>query len=319
MKRYWSWPITLDLFLGGVGGGSLFVAMVLRFVFGELGFVFAFVALAAVAAYAVALFFLVFELGQPPQFYRAFVTATAVIKWGAVFLSVSLVFAFLYCVSFLPLSWLGFLIPLRSICMVIAGISGVGVMLYAGLMLASCKSHAFWASPAIPVLFIVSGIAMGAAVCLLSIGVFANLFADMISTETLYLLVVSYTILGIVAIVATSLYGIILLLYVLSLRGAGNEVARTIAERWIRGPYALLFWGVVIFGGVLVPIALFVLGDFASLTAAVLLLVTGLVLRFMIVFSDGRRLVPGEKRFYGRLPHRDAEFLTAWKDRENLY
>jgi len=316
MKRYWTWPITLDLFLGGLGGGSLLLIMIFQLFFGDLGPYFALAAFVSAAALAIACFFLVFELGQPTQFLRVFVSATAIIKWGAVLISVALIFGAIYFATYLPWEWLSFLVPLRLVSIVIAGISGLLVMLYTGVLLASCKAHAFWASAALPVLFLVSGIALGGATCMLCLGV----WIEPLDAQALVVQAGLMTILKYIEIVAVGLSGIILLLYVLSQRGSGQDVARTIAMRWTKGSFAFLFWGIIVFFGTILPfVLLFIEGTGGALVAAVLVLVCGLILRFMIVYSDGRRLVPGEKRFYERLPHHDAAFLTAWKGKENQY
>lgn len=60
----------------------------------------------ALAALALGCFFLVFELGQPPVFWRVFTTKTAIIKWGAVLLSVAMIFGFVWWASYLyVLGW----------------------------------------------------------------------------------------------------------------------------------------------------------------------------------------------------------------------
>jgi polysulfide reductase chain C len=44
-----------------------------------------------------------------------------------------------------------------------------------------------------------------------------------------------------------------------------------------------------------------------------LILVGGLTLRFLVVYSDDRAELPGEGEYYARLPERDAPFLRAWE------
>jgi len=316
MKRYWSWPITLDLFLGGVGGGTLFIAMVLTLIFGEVGSAFALAAFVSAAALAIACFFLVFELGQPQVFWRVFWSATAVIKWGAILLSLALIFGFVYFLTFVPWDFLAFLIPLRMFCLIVAGVSGFLVTIYTGVLLASMKPHAFWNTPTLPILFLVSGVAIGAAVCMLCMGV----WPAATSLAELFTQVALFSVLRYVALALTALTGIMLLINLLMVRSSSNKTGREITKRWTSGSYALLFWLVIVVLGCLVPIALFAADGYAAaIVGSVLLLVTGLILRFMIVFSDGRRLMPGEKRFYDRLPHHDAQFLEAWKNKENMY
>ena len=81
--HYWEAPIVIYLFLGGLGGGIFFLSALFDLVVapgsGALFFAPVFFALAALA---VGCFFLVFELRQPPVFWRVFTTKTAIIKWG---------------------------------------------------------------------------------------------------------------------------------------------------------------------------------------------------------------------------------------------
>ncbi len=54
--------------------------------------------------------------------------------------------------------------------LVVAGVAGFGVMVYTGVMLSTLKAHAFWATPALPVLFTVSALSTACAAIALSLG-----------------------------------------------------------------------------------------------------------------------------------------------------
>ena len=56
-----------------------------------------------------------------------------------------------------------------------------------------------------------------------------------------------------------------------------------------------------------------------ALAAAVLALCGGLLLRFLIVFTDDRAEIPGETRYFSRLKKPGTEFMTKWADGENIY
>ena len=159
--RYWGWQIALYLFLGGLGGGILFLTWVMSaFVFPGVDLTQAFMLPNFIALLVIAfgLFCLVEELGQPPVFYRAYVTATSIIKWGAVLLTIA---------SFGSLFWLlgnwsaespvlGFLSVFNffggasGFWLAAAGIAGFGIMVYTGVMLSTLKAHAFWSTPRCP-------------------------------------------------------------------------------------------------------------------------------------------------------------------------
>lgn len=115
---------------------------------------------------------------------------------------------------------------------------------------------------------------------------------------------------------------VVLLVMVLSFYGAGNVCAHEVATRWVRGKTAPLFWGGMVFGGLLLPLGLYVFGAGTAASALVapwLVLCGGLLLRYLCVYSDERAPIPGENRFWERLPKKDAAFLTAWEKDQNLY
>ncbi|MCL2889431.1 MAG: polysulfide reductase NrfD, partial [Eggerthellaceae bacterium] len=286
----------------------------------------------AVACLGLGCFFLVFELGQPQVFLRVFLTATSIIKWGAVLLSFALIFAFIYFLSCLPWAFFAFLVPLRPLCLVLAGISGTLVMVYTGVFLASLKPHAFWNTPALPVLFTVSALSTGSAATAATVGkwpvtfpellIALNPLADAGATRTLGFEMLHHIQeqLHAIDMALIGLELVVLFIYVLLLRGSGNEVARAVAKRWLSGKFAAAFWVGMVFFGLLVPFLAYLAGGVAaSFFAPIMVLAGGCLLRFLVVFSDDRRLVPGEKRFYDRLPRHGEAFLGAWKDKENLY
>ena len=81
--HYWEWPIASYLFLGGLGGGIYFLAMVFTFnvlpSYQEVGWVFAWPGFIGLLCLGFGCFLLVFELGQPGVFYRCFIKSTSII------------------------------------------------------------------------------------------------------------------------------------------------------------------------------------------------------------------------------------------------
>lgn len=311
-RHYWTWHIAVYLFLGGLGGGILTLAWLFDLLFGA-GQFFVTSVFIGVVCLGLGCFFLVFELGQPPVFWRVFTTAKAIIKWGAVLLSVAMVAAFIYVVSYLDWGWTDVFIPARSFCLGLAGITGAAVMVYTGILLASLKAHAFWSTPALPVLFTVSALSTGSAALSLSAGIWPLVEAQALFVAMQEML---HSLDAVLLIIELA----VLLIYVLLLLGAGNLTAQSVARRWVRGKTAPVFWIGMIGIGLLVPLAGYASGGFfAAYGAPVLVLCGGLLLRFMVVYSDERQALPGEERFFNRLPQRDEAFLSAWKDKENLY
>jgi formate-dependent nitrite reductase membrane component NrfD len=100
------------------------------------------------------------------------------------------------------------------------------------------------------------------------------------------------------------------LLYVLMMYTSSNRVARVAAARWLSGGYAIAFWVGLVGAGLLVPLLLYAIGTAPAATvASVLVIVGGLFLRFLVVYSDDRKQFDGEELRRSRLPRGDEEFL----------
>ena len=328
MKQFWIWPIALYLFLGGLGGGMMATAAVVGLIIAPSALTSGALVWGVFIAFlilGIGTGLLVFELGQPWIFYRAFVTRTSVIKWGAVFLSISMIAGVLF--IFWELSWLTGLpfIPYEGFAQVllgIAGIFGLCVTIYTGVLLSSMKSRPFWNTPVLPVLFMVSGCSTGAALLSMCIGVWpfpAEWLQVNLSTPLAALLTEELRhILHVADAILISLELVVLLLYVMLQFCASNETAKAHAERWVRGEWAGYFWGLMVCCGLVIPLLLNVtnVGGYAS---ALIALMGGCLLRFMVVNTDDRAEIPGENRYYNRLAKNDAEFISKWTYGDNQY
>jgi polysulfide reductase chain C len=322
MKRhYWTSPIAIYLFLGGLGGGIMFLAWIMSaFVFAGqadvLGPALAGPMFIALLCLALGCFFLVFELGQPPVFWRVFTTATAIIKWGATMLSIAMFFNLFYVLAYVP--WFpvfeNFFMPFRAFNLGVAGIMGLGIMIYTGVMLSTLKAHSFWATPALPILFTTSATSTGCAAISLSLGVWPG---SVHMTMASYLGAVAiHEVLHVVDIVLVFVEIGILLIMVLSFLGSGTRTAKRAAKRWVSGAYAGWFWIGMIGFGLVIPLCMYLSGVSAMSNgvAPVLVLCGGLLLRYLCVWTDDRQPLPGEERYYNKLPKSDAQFLHAWED-----
>ena len=326
--HYWEMPIVVYLFLGGLAGGMFFLSWIMSaFVFPgvDISQVLIGSLFVALLATGLGLIMLVVDLGQPPVFYRAYVTATSIIKWGAVLLTIA-AFGSLFWIlgNWSPdapvlgfLSVFNFLGAASDFWLAAAGVAGLGIMIYTGVMLSTLKAHSFWATPALPVLFTTSALSTACAAITLSAGIWpaAGLTAAELTAkqEIIHLL---HTV-DIVLVFAE--LGILLIM-ILSFLGAGNRTAKRVAIRWVKGSYALAFWGGMICLGLLFPLACYISGNgIAGVVAAWCVLVGGLILRGLCVFSDDRQPLPGENRYYKRMETSDTRFLTAWTYGQNEY
>jgi polysulfide reductase chain C len=323
-KHFWIWPIAWYLFLGGLGGGILFTSGILDLVFGY-GSLNALGVLFAVACLGIGSFLLIFELGQPKVFFRVFLSGTAIIKWGACLLILAMGCGFIYFLFWLPPAWNLFWYSwtwLRDLCCVGMALFGLCVVVYTGVLLSTMKAKPFWNTPTLPLLFTVSALSTATAALSLLSGLWptsdyvealvgSGLVAQSLANEVLHnnveILHIADTILVIVEIV-------VLLIFVLGTRAAGNITAKAVALDWISGKKAPLFWVGMMVCGLIIPFLLYQIGgSAAAYVAPVLVLAAGLLLRFMIVYSDKRRPIPGEEKYYSRLPKGDERFLQGWK------
>lgn len=331
MKQFWGWELATYLYLGGLGGGMLCFAAIIG-LFLEPSAVtsgsLVWVELWAIIIICIGVVLLVYELGQPIVFERAFITKTSVIKWGAVVLVLSCVFAALYLIW--QITWFNFLpcIPseeFSKVCLGLAGFFGICVMVYTGTMLSSLKAKAFWNTPALPMLFTISALSTGACMDALLFGHFP-LPAEWLQAGALYgttewatnmtevveFLHVADLVLAIAEICC-------LLLYVLLMFCAPSSVdAKRVAEKWVRGSWAPLFWGGMLVLGLVVPVLCNAYGlamggsVLGTYVAPILVLCSGLLFRFMIIYSADRKLYAGEEKYYKQLSEGHEDYFDYW-------
>ena len=302
-ERAWGWPIALDLFLAGLGGGIMIVSTVADLFFGA-GNLFLPASFAATVLLAIGASLLVFELGRPFQFLRVFSRQKAIMTFGSYMLSLLIAVSFGYgtfLFSFLP--WQA-MEGLRQVVAAIGLVLGVGVVVYTGVLPASMKSRPFWHGPALPVLFMVSAISNGIAlqyllVHVLSSGSVVAVVEGILTAANILLLVVEL---------------IVLFIYVLTMRASAAPPAAQAANAWLKGRQKLAFWVGLVVIGLIAPLVLYAVGiNITWILASAGVLIGGIVLRFLIVYSGDRTLLPGEAEFLAKLPSGDEEFLRAWE------
>jgi len=304
IERAWGWPIALDLFLAGLGGGIMIVSTVADLFFGT-GTLFLPGSFAATVLLAIGANLLVFELGRPFQFPRVFSRQKAIMTVGAYLLGLIIAVSFAYgtfLFTFLP--WHA-IEGLRQVVAVIGLLLGVCVVVYTGVLPASLKARPFWHGPALPVLFMVSAISNGIAVQYLLVHVLSS-GSDAAVVEGL---------LSAVNIVLLAVGLIVLFIYVLTMRVSAAPPAAQAANAWLKGRQKVVFWVGLVGIGLILPLALYAVGmTITWILASAGVLIGGVVLRFLVVYSGDRRLLPGEAEFLAKLPRGDEEFLRAWQE-----
>jgi len=251
---------------------------------------------------------LLIDLGRPFQFWRVFSRQKAILTVGAWMLSLFIVLGIMYgsfWLFFFP--WYGMdsvRLALAWVCLLL----GLGVAIYTGLFLGTMKACPFWNGPTLPVLFLVSGISTGVAAQSLLVR-----FWSLDSSEGGLATVESFLRASDIGLVVFEI--IVLMVYVLTMRASTTVFAARSAAAWLNGNKMLPFWGGILGVGLICPLVLYAVGSDITLILAPLgVLIGGLILRFLVVFTDDRTLLAGEKKFFASLPKGDEAFLRSWEE-----
>lgn len=314
-KHVWTWPIAGYLFLGGLGAAMVIIAALADLLFG-LAFLFVPCATGSLVALGLGSFLLIFELGRPMQFWRVFSKQRAVLTFGAWMVIALIVFDVIYFsfwFSWVP--WSG-VAALRMVIALVCLLLGCGVLLYTGIELSSMKARVFWNTPALPILFALSGLLVGAAADYLMLifwpyltwsdigsSALASLVAALeASLSALFLLTLLLSVLTLVGV-----FTYVLLMYTSSTGGAKKPAAR-----WLNGSYTPAFWGGLVVVGLVLPLVLLLSGLIVTYPLAMLcFIIGGVFLRFLVVYNDDRRMLKGEELFWKRLPQGNEPFLKS--------
>jgi protein NrfD len=301
----WGWPIASYLFLGGLGGGMIVVAGLADLAF-DRGEFFSIGSLIAGIAIAIGSGLLIFELGRPFQFWRVLSRQKAIMTAGAWMLSFTIVTCLIY-FSFWPdFSPWRQLVGARHLAAGTNIVLGVGVCIYTGILLGSLRARAFWNTPILPVLFLISGISTGVA----AQSLFAGSWPSHVTAGELGAVHAALRSCDLALLIFEL---ILVFVYIGMMCFSAGPVTARIARQWLTGPKKWPFWGGLVGLGLVLPIVLYGLSSGAGGEAPPLVvLIGGVVLRFLVVYSDERAQLPGESEYYARLPGPDAPFLKAW-------
>jgi formate-dependent nitrite reductase membrane component NrfD len=310
----WGWLIVIYLFFGGVGAGAYFVSGLAIY----LGDGNTYRTIARWGAYLapfpiiIGSGILIFDLFRPWNFYRLFLTIqpTSPMSIGSwilmVFSGASVINALLW----IPAEtkerffskkrlkkWKGHFDwlwepkrqeNLRRAFGVLGFPLSVAVALYTGILLGAIPARPFWNTPMLAQLFLFSGISTGtAAVIVLTSFTREHALTGDQDAKLLYSMDILLICLEILIIVPFLLHAY---LATASIKSSLHLI--------LGGPYTFLFWGVVVLGGLLIPLLVEVYEIYPMLfkkhmhhskvlevASGVLVLVGGLTLRYVFVFG----------------------------------
>lgn len=295
----WEWQVPVYLFLGGLVAGLMIFAGVLG-LRSRVEYRRAVLAadVAGLPLLAVGLLMLWLDLANRWNVWRFFVTfqVRSAMSWGSWILLVTMALLAIRLIGHLrpwhppatragrwlrPLAWLwnlagrvgGWFARRQRGLDVLTVVLGVGLGYYTGLLLSTIPARPLWNSSVLAPLFLASGLAGG--------GAFLFLFSGQREQSRL---LPSLLLIGGVEL-------LLLLAYVLNFV-FGNGAVQAAGDLLYTGNYAIGFWGVFVGAGLLLPLLIegweLSRRHFSPVTARLtplLVLVGGLVMRFVIVFA----------------------------------
>lgn len=287
----WAWEIPIYLFLGGLTAGLMVVAAVEELRTGERWErrLTLWAALAGLTAISVGMLFLFLDLANKMRVYRFYLAfrPTSPMSWGAWILILAYPAMGLWFLGAvkpaelerakgrLPLfslfRWLhAFATRHRRSILVVTALVGVSLGTYTGILLQTLVARPLWSSGLLGPLFLASGIS-GAAAFLLLLRARDDVAVTLLRWD----------------LVALAVELVLIALFLVEKAG-GSAVERTAAGLLLSGPYTGAFFGLVVLGGILSPIAMEAWElrgrrHAAGILASILVLAGGLALRFILV------------------------------------
>lgn len=296
----WGMPVILYLFLAGAGAGAVTVSASVELRGGGFG-----PARHAVARYGALIgplpvilgtFLIIFELGAPFRVLNLFkVVNLSPMSVGTWLLGVFIVVCLAYAATFLLPDRLTWNRRARTLLAWVCLPFGIGVAVYTGVLLGAMPAQPFWNSPILALLFLFSALSAGVAFIVLALTLFPSQHAGADATShgnSSYLLTTADSVL-----LAGELGIIFLFIMFAHLTiGSTKEAVQVILGG---GELAVLFWGVVVMLGILLPfiVELVLVGPrllygrpyravyLADLLLPVAVLIGGFFLRYVVVVA----------------------------------
>ncbi|WP_199242439.1 NrfD/PsrC family molybdoenzyme membrane anchor subunit [Desulfosporosinus fructosivorans] len=311
----WGWMLAVDFFFAGMGGAMLVIAGIADLFLGT-GMTSVLGNLLGALCIGLGACLLVLELGRPFQSWRVFMNPKAILTIGAwsmvLAMGAGIIFAS-FGIGSLP--WSDAILA-RKVFAVVSVIFGLIVATYPGILLARHKSRPFWTGAGIMSLFVISSLVTGAAAHIVSQFVFDAL-ASIVTSWQIVDASSSVVLDGLpyLTVALLVLQFILWIGYIWIKKTGTTEREANAADRWISGNYAMHFKGGFLFIGTLLPIVLILVPiNLIQVFGTLLVLVGGVVMRLLVVYSgQDRTWLPGEQKYRSRLPIGDEAFLKAWK------
>ncbi len=264
----YNWMIAVYFFLGGLGAGAFLLSVTANYWKQEFKPVAKAAAMIAPIAIAVGLFFLWLDLGMKFRVWRLFLSfnPASALSWGVWFLNIFFALSAVY-------AWL----LLKGQTDKAKGVAYLGVPFavlvgaYTGVLLAQATGRALWHSALIPVLFLNGGLISGiAAVAIFSVKQESGELLSKLGKVIAWLVVLE---LGLLVVELVVLFN-------------GGTEGVEVAKALLTGEFSLLFVGVEIVLGALIPLLILLrskVSPAALAVASALVLVGVFTMRYVIV------------------------------------
>jgi len=253
----WGLPVIAYFFLAGMGAGAVVVSgsvLLRKGGFGASRFAVARSG-ALIGPFPVMLgtFLIVFELGQPFRALNLFhLINLSPMSIGSWFLNIFIMLSVLYAMTFLPPS-AGpgdKLSPYRRALAWICVPLGIGVAVYTGIMLGAMPARPLWNSPILSALFTLSALSSGVAVIILAGVIFRRKSKDIAIRgdyeNSSYMLIASDALL-----LGSEM--MVVFLFLLFGHLTIGDVRHAMSAILPGGELAVMFWGLVVMVGLLIP------------------------------------------------------------------
>jgi formate-dependent nitrite reductase membrane component NrfD len=179
-QEVWHWQIATYLFLGGLGGATFAISAIIHLFEGCDRKMLSVAIMSSIAFLVIGTVFLLADMLQPLKAIYALTNPRSWIFWGVVFINFYFLSAIVYVIPLLetwpkllplikriPAPLLGLLERYNKLAALTGSAAGFLVAIYTGLLISAAPAISFWNTPALPLLFVISGFSTGAAYLLL--------------------------------------------------------------------------------------------------------------------------------------------------------
>jgi len=288
-QPYWEGLAVGYFFLAALGAMTFVVAALLDLSgVGVTSAINGWISLAAVVVTGIGSLCLMLELGNKFKFFLVFTNPSSIMSIGAYFLSLFMVMAFIYATfffDFIPWYDTG-TSGLRTFIAVIGMIAALVLVTYPGLELGEARGRTFWNGSALVPLFFISGSTTGLAGVMLGAVMLGQGDAPAI-------LVLDKILLGFLMALLVFILG-----YLIDMKHSGREASVRAVQIILHGLYKNTFYGGMILIGIILPLAMYLLGVNPGVLAvkALFVIIGAACFRSVFIQAAVRIGLPGEDR-----------------------